>query len=92
MWGSVELESISSSSTSLPTASSTTSEVYTGRRLERFVNSWEGVLEESVDETEQAYEDSFRLRVSVIHMEHHEAELCVQYLIRVVSSTCQLDS
>ena len=63
MWSSVELESISGSSTSLPAATTTTS-AYTGRRLERFVNSWEGVLEESVDETETA-EYSFRLRVSV---------------------------
>jgi hypothetical protein len=80
MWGSVELESISNSSTSLPAAGTT--EVYTGRRLERLVNSWEGVLEESVNETERVYEDSFRLRVSV-HMEHHKAELynVIHYLI-----------
>lgn len=61
MWSSVELESISGSSTSLPAATTGT---YTGRRSERFVNSWEGVLEESVDETETA-EYSFRLRVSI---------------------------
>ena len=61
MWSSVELESINGSSTSLPAATTGT---YTGRRLERFVNSWEGVLEESVDESE-ASEYSFRLRVSI---------------------------
>ena len=61
MWSSVELESISGSSNSLPAATTGTC---TGRRSERFVNSWEGVLEESVDETETA-EYSFRLRVSI---------------------------
>ena len=55
MWSSVELESGCSSS-SVPAATA-------GRRLERFVNSWEGVLEES---DESGIEDqSFRLRVSV---------------------------
>lgn len=52
MWSSVELES---SSSSVPAATA-------GRRLEQFVNSWEGVLEES---DESGIEESFRLRVSV---------------------------
>ena len=57
----MELESISGSSSSLPAATTCT---YTGgRRLERLVNSWEGVLEES-NETEM-FEESFRLRVSI---------------------------
>ncbi len=66
---SVELECTDSSS-SVPAA------VTTGRRLERFVNSWEGVLEES-DKTDT--EESFRLRVS-IHIGHQigytELQVC----------------
>ena len=59
MWSSVELESNSSySSSSVPACTA-----MAGRRSERFVNSWEGVLEES-DESGIA-EESFRLRVSV---------------------------
>lgn len=55
LWSSVELESNGDSSVQATPAMA-------GGRLERFVNSWEGVLEES-DETDT--EDSFRLRVSV---------------------------